>query len=728
MKNGIVASFAIYLGLALMALLVFHTYEIWPAAGGAVACAILYGRQASFGVLLGAFAALLVGDSYVGLLTGSERFFAFFFVALSNMVATLSVSYSADIFLQRTAGYFHPANLFRLFTVIPVIYSIVPAVFGIILAFLFPQYGSPFEAVFWFVGDFIGIIIVTPVLLAWMLPITEKEKDINWNEVLICYSIFVLVGIVFFGPDNSIVKQVGRISLLVLIPLFWSAMRFHYRIHAAFVLTFFLMLWTGYTFGYSIFQLTHPTFSSLQMMLFAAGAAVCSFWTNGMAWERQQSFRKMEQLVHYDMLTGLKNRYALLKQVGEMIADRQPKPFSMLYIDIDEFSFFNNKMGQRIGDKLLSALGERLVRYQDDFTTVGRWGSDGFVIIKEKDASRKEICSFADQVVAEVNEAAFYIEGHVLNVTVSMGIVLFPEDGRQIEEFLKHAELSLKKAKELGKNRWVAYDEELTRELKEKEKLEQDLERALRCNEFELYYQPQMDLKDMRIIGFEALLRWPAPGQGTISPAQFIPLAEQTGLIIPIGQWVISQAASFAKELMDEGVEQIKVSVNVSPIQLFQKDFTQMVKLTLGKHQLPSGYFGLEVTESVLIERFEQVVRSLKALKEEGIVIALDDFGTGYSSLSYLQELPLDVVKIDKSFLDDMAVSRKKQGLVNSIIQLSHQLDLKVVAEGLEERVQLELLKEAGCNWGQGYYFSRPLPAKDAKMFLKRNRILEVDV
>ena len=447
-----------------------------------------------------------------------------------------------------------------------------------------------------------------------------------------------------------------------------------------------------------------------------------------MAWERQQSFRKMEQLVHYDMLTGLKNRYALLKQVGEMIADRQPKPFSMLYIDIDEFSFFNNKMGQRIGDKLLSALGERLVRYQDDFTTVGRWGSDGFVIIKEKDASRKEICSFADQVVAEVSEAAFYIEGHVLNVTVSMGIVLFPEDGRQIEEFLKHAELSLKKAKELGKNRWVAYDEELTRELKEKEKLEQDLERALRCNEFELYYQPQMDLKDMRIIGFEALLRWPAPGQGAISPAQFIPLAEQTGLIIPIGQWVISQAASFAKELMDEGVEQIKVSVNVSPIQLFQKDFTQMVKLTLAKHQLPSGYFGLEVTESVLIERFEQVVRSLKALKEEGIVIALDDFGTGYSSLSYLQELPLDVVKIDKSFLDDMAVSRKKQGLVNSIIQLSHQLDLKVVAEGLEERVQLELLKEAGCNWGQGYYFSRPLPAKDAKMFLKRNRILEVDV
>ena len=288
--------------------------------------------------------------------------------------------------------------------------------------------------------------------------------------------------------------------------------------------------------------------------------------------------------------------------------------------------------------------------------------------------------------------------------------------------------MSLKKAKELGKNRWVAYDEELTRELKEKEKLEQDLERALRCNEFELYYQPQMDLKDMRIIGFEALLRWPAPGQGAISPAQFIPLAEQTGLIIPIGQWVISQAASFAKELMDEGVEQIKVSVNVSPIQLFQKDFTQMVKLTLEKHQLPSGYFGLEVTESVLIERFEQVVRSLKALKEEGIVIALDDFGTGYSSLSYLQELPLDVVKIDKSFLDDMAVSRKKQGLVNSIIQLSHQLDLKVVAEGLEERVQLELLKEAGCNWGQGYYFSRPLPAKDAKMFLKRNRILEVDV
>lgn len=425
---------------------------------------------------------------------------------------------------------------------------------------------------------------------------------------------------------------------------------------------------------------------------------------------------ELHRLAYYDTLTGLPNRVSFLFELARFI-ELDGGTALILYLDIDNFQYINDSMGHSAGDRLIRKVAERLAGLVTERDKLFRLGGDEFIILFMN--PRGETTDCADAILEGFREP-IRDEDMDAYVSVSIGISRFPGDGHNADELLKNADIAMHQAKEADKGKYSVFTPAMDSSIQERMVIEKNLRGALRQKEFVLYYQPQLDLKSGRVTGFEALIRWNSPQLGFVSPLTFIRVAEDCRLIGPIGEWVLRQACSFIKTVHAQGYPDCGISVNISVMQLIRDDFVSRVLDLLDEAGLAPGMLELEITESVFMESYDKVVGKLNQLASRGVHIALDDFGTGYSSLSYLMRLPIDTLKIDKSFIQPAPGMGNRESLSDSIIMIGHRLGLRVVAEGVETEEQLHRLRESGCDQIQGYLISRPIPEAEVLRFLQQ--------
>jgi diguanylate cyclase (GGDEF)-like protein/PAS domain S-box-containing protein len=430
---------------------------------------------------------------------------------------------------------------------------------------------------------------------------------------------------------------------------------------------------------------------------------------------------RIEQQANYDMLTGLANRSLLNERLQQAIftATRQGTRLGVVFIDLDRFKYINDSLGHHVGDELLRAMAERLKASVRESDTVARLGGDEFVLLINGQNDPESMAIVLERMLLDISEPWTIAQGD-FNVTCSIGVALFPEDGHSAEVLLKHADSAMYRAKEKGRNNFQFFTAELNALITERLEMENRLRRALERDQFTLHYQPRIDMRTQELIGAEALLRWqPAEGE-EITPSRFIPVAEEIGLLAPIGKWVLRTACRQNKQWQDAGLQPFTISVNVSPRQFRQDSFVATVTEILRETGLEARYLEIELTESAVMQDAEQFIAMLGELNELGVQITLDDFGAGYSSLSYLKRLPVDRLKVDRSFVQDIATDADDATIVRTIIALGHNLGMKVVAEGVETAEQLEFLRINSCDELQGYYFAKPVPAAEFEQMTLR--------
>ena len=435
---------------------------------------------------------------------------------------------------------------------------------------------------------------------------------------------------------------------------------------------------------------------------------------------RREAEASLLHLSRHDQLTGLPNRELLLEQLTRVLADahRRQRNVAVLCCGLDDFKEINEKFSYLAGDQLLVTVAERLQSHSGRLTSVARLGGDQFAVIVADVEEPYEVAELAQQVLTDLSQPLPIGEESVA-IHATIGITLFPDDSMDPSKLLQKAEQTMMLAKTRSRNRYQFYIASVDTEMRMRRELASGLRDALVRNEFHLVYQPQIDLNDQRLVGVEALLRWHHPERGSVPPDLFIPLAEQSGAIISIGEWVLDQACRQLREWQQKGLPELHMSVNLSTVQLHHPDLCDMVSRVLDRYALAPHTLELEVTETGLMEDIGAAARHLKQLKATGVRIALDDFGTGYSSLSYLRGLPLDKIKIDKSFTNDLLVDEDDHNIVRAIIQLGHNLKMQVIAEGVECAEQEAYLRTADCHEGQGYYYSRPLPAPELWVWIR---------
>jgi diguanylate cyclase (GGDEF)-like protein len=441
--------------------------------------------------------------------------------------------------------------------------------------------------------------------------------------------------------------------------------------------------------------------------------------------ERKRYQVQLEHQANYDSLTGLPNRTLLHDRLKQAVyAQRTPRNIAVVFMDLDHFKFVNDSLGHSTGDKLLKAMGERLRTALREGDTVGRVGGDEFVLILADQNNEEVIFRAMQRISARVAEP-ITIEGKELYVTCSAGISLYPQDGPDVDTLLKNADAAMYRAKEHGRSNFQFYTSEMNERVNERLALEGALRRALERQELLLHYQQKVDLKTGSIIGAEALVRWLHPEWGLVRPARFISLAEETGLIVPLGEWVLREACRQVRAWLDEGLKPGVVSVNLSARQFRQQDLVRMVSRILEETGLEPQHLEMELTESMVMHNVESAIATLQGLKSLGVRLSVDDFGTGYSSLSYLKDLPIDALKIDRSFVRDIGGGAETgEGvLAQAIISLGHNLHLKVVAEGVETDAQVRFLKRHGCDEVQGFLYGEPVaPEAHARLLHSTGR------
>ena len=442
--------------------------------------------------------------------------------------------------------------------------------------------------------------------------------------------------------------------------------------------------------------------------------------------ERVNYEAQLEYQSTHDALTGLANRTLLGDRLEQAIvfAHRAGRLVAVMMIDVDRFKLVNDTLGHTCGDALIREVGERLSRCVRPGDTVARLGGDEFMVVMSDMASEDDAATLARHLLETV-ATPMKLECHDMIVTASLGVALYPKDGEQASILLKNADVAMYRAKELGRNSFQFYSPEFNARTLERLELETRLRGALKQGELVLYYQPQVDLQSGRMIGAEALIRWNHPVLGMVSPADFIPLAEETGLIVPIGEWVIETACRQLKAWQDEGLPDMVLSVNVSARQFQQENLSRVVAQALHQSDVQARCLDLEVTESAAMRNPDQTIAILRQLKEIGVKVSLDDFGTGYSSLNYLKRFPIDTLKIDRSFVNDITTDPDVAAIALSVISLAHSLKLGVIAEGVETEAQLSLLRRHRCDKMQGFFFSRPVPAAEFAAMQREGRMLD---
>ncbi|WP_049753825.1 EAL domain-containing protein [Alkaliphilus oremlandii] len=431
---------------------------------------------------------------------------------------------------------------------------------------------------------------------------------------------------------------------------------------------------------------------------------------------------KVHNLAYYDGITKLPNRVYLLKILGECIdsANDQKNRFGILNLDLDRFKHINDTLGHHMGDEILKLVGERIGRILKPNNFFARFGGDEFIILVKHIQEDKELIDLANQIIKEMDQP-FMLNSHRLFLTTSIGISIYPEGGETLNDLMKNSDIAMYAAKGKGGNQYYIYDKSLSEKQMEALILINQLRNAVDHDELTLFYQPIMNTSTGNIVGVEALLRWYQPGHGMIGPNTFIPLAEETDLIISIGKWVFRNVCAQIKDWIHRGYDVKRVYINVSAKQFQEKGFLESILQALKEAELPPKYIGIEITETVIIQDIDHTIELIKKLKDIGISISIDDFGTGYSNFNYLKEMGVDEIKIDRSFIAETTKNSKKRAITKTIILLAHQLDIAVTAEGVETKEQLEFLRESSCSKIQGFYYSRPVPPEEFEKFLNHH-------
>lgn len=424
--------------------------------------------------------------------------------------------------------------------------------------------------------------------------------------------------------------------------------------------------------------------------------------------ERKNTERMIKHMAYHDQLTDLPNRYLLREKLNEaIIASRQNNcHFALLFLDLDRFKAINDTMGHEVGDKVLIEITERLKACVNEKDIISRYGGDEFSILLPESGEQRA-SEAAQQIITKLSLPVTF-HHHELLVTPSIGITVFPTHGENLDTLIKNADLAMYHAKSLGRNNFQFFNEELSKKAQHELDMELNLRKALEQNQFVLFYQPQVNLETNQIYGAEALIRWVHPEKGIIPPVSFIPLAEETGLIIPMGEWAIRTACQQNQKWQEAGYSPIIVSVNISAKQFFQSNLVEIVESALTETGLNPNYLELEITESITMD-VERSITTLLELQRIGVKVSIDDFGIGYSSLNYLKRLPIDKLKIDQSFIRECPRDMNSNTLVRTIIIMAHLLKMKVIAEGVETEEQVSFLLSQGCKEAQGYLFSKPL-------------------
>ncbi|MBN2978970.1 GGDEF-domain containing protein [Pseudomonas fluorescens] len=436
---------------------------------------------------------------------------------------------------------------------------------------------------------------------------------------------------------------------------------------------------------------------------------------------RHEAESSLLRMAQYDFLTGLPNRQKLQEQLDKILIDagRRQRRVAVLCVGLDDFKSINEQFTYQAGDKLLLALADRLRAHSGRLGALARLGGDQFALVQANIDQPYEAAELAQSILDDL-EAEFALDQEPIRLRATIGITLFPEDGDSTEKLLQKAEQTMTLAKSRSRNRYQFYIASVDSEMRRRRELEKDLREALSRDQFHLVYQPQISYRDQHVVGVEALIRWQHPEHGLVPPDLFIPLAEQNGTIIPIGEWVLDQACRQLREWHDQGFTGLRMAVNLSTVQLHHTELPRVVNNLMQIYRLPPRSLELEVTETGLMEDISTAAQHLLSLRRSGALIAIDDFGTGYSSLSYLKSLPLDKIKIDKSFVQDLLDDDDDATIVRAIIQLGKSLGMQVIAEGVETAEQEAYIISEGCHEGQGYYYSKPLQARELAAFLKQ--------
>lgn len=437
--------------------------------------------------------------------------------------------------------------------------------------------------------------------------------------------------------------------------------------------------------------------------------------------EKTETAEKIRYMAFHDQLTGLYNRRALLEDLNIEInkATENGQEIALLTIDLDRFKYINDTFGHIVGDQILIKVAERLLEFNNQDCHVYRQGGDEFIILLSN-TNRQKTSSFAQAILSRF-ASSFYLNSQEYYITPSIGVSMYPNDGKDEDTLIKNADEALFRVKEKGKAHYRFYRNDMNVVLTNIVILETNLRKAVQNEELTLFYQPQIDLKNQTIRSVEALLRWESPTLGVISPGEFIPLAEDTGLIIPIGNWVIETACQQIRKWMMIFNDGIRIAVNISPKQFEQPNFVEKIKSAIISNDIPPHLLEIEITEGAM-HNSKDAIPVLRKLKELGVIISVDDFGTGYSSLSYLKQFPIDILKIDQSFVRDVLENVKDAAIITTIIHLGENLGMDIIAEGVECREQADILKAANCHKAQGFYYSKPLPAKEVEYFLQQKQ------
>ncbi|MBL4934433.1 EAL domain-containing protein [Clostridium sp. YIM B02515] len=442
--------------------------------------------------------------------------------------------------------------------------------------------------------------------------------------------------------------------------------------------------------------------------------------------ERKNFEEKINFMAYYDSLTGLNNRAMLEMRLNKSLHESKQNNLrgAVLFLDLDNFKSVNDTHGHSAGDEILKGVAAILKTFENDNIVISRFGGDEFVIMIHNIQSNEQVTNLAKDIVKSVNKC-WLVQGREFYSTVSVGIVFYDSKNCDTQSILSNADCAMYSVKKSGKDNYNVFTMEMNSKLKGRIEIENYLRHALEYNELSLHYQPQIDQKTKEIIGVEALIRWNHPTKGLIPPNDFIPIAEETGLIVSIGDWVLREACRQNKLWQDMGYHKVCISVNLSANQLKQPGLVEKIRDVLIETELEPKWLCLEITESIAISDIEFAVKMLTDLKEIGISIALDDFGTGFSSLSYLRRLPINTIKIDKSFVDEINENTYAAAITEAIIVMSHKMNMNVIAEGVETKMQHEFLLNENCDMAQGYLFSRPLPAGSVESVM-RNRIVSI--
>jgi len=437
--------------------------------------------------------------------------------------------------------------------------------------------------------------------------------------------------------------------------------------------------------------------------------------------EKKESERRINQLVHYDQLTNLPNKRLFQQILNDTIVEarRHNHQLAVLFFDLDGLKRINDSLGHHTGDNVLKIMAQRLCDHMYDNGIVSRWASDEFIMVTPCTSQTGELSAMINTIYHQLIEPITFSDKKQLVVGNSIGVSLYPADGKNAISLIQNAAMAMHKAKNNGGNCYQFYTSEMNVAVIERLSIETGLRSALELGQFELYYQPLVDLRNKNIISAEALIRWNHPKRGMISPDDFISVAEDTDLIIPIGEWVINKACAQCKAWQLDGQGNLKISVNLSAIQFRDKNLFNVVSNALSMSGLDPSQLTLELTESAIMDNVQQTIESLNMLKEIGVSLSIDDFGTGYSSLAYLKRFPIDKLKIDRSFVKDVDMSSDDSSIVKSIITLGHNLKMSIIAEGIEKPEHLYALDDMQCEEGQGYFISEPLPANQFHDFIQ---------